>query len=150
MRKAFTLIELLVVMAGMSLLFSFGFANYRDFMQRKQLDVLARKIRADLRQAQGKAVAGEKPVGCATLDGYRVRWLSGTAYLVEAVCTNSVYTAKTVEIGGEFPNLQINTFPDIFFYVLSEGANADINISVNNTDTGENRQVSVMASGEIK
>lgn len=56
----FTLLELLVVFAIMGILMGIGLSAYSDFSQRQQVVQAAKKIKNQLRSAQGKALAGEK------------------------------------------------------------------------------------------
>src|SRR4030067_2741764 len=100
--QGFTFVELLVVLVTMVLLFSVGYANYRDFYVRELLNSAANSLKADLRLAQSYAGSGVKPSsGCTILDGYRIRVdTTAQAYYIEPVCDGSALTAiKTIGMG---------------------------------------------------
>jgi len=72
--SGFTFVEILVVIVTMSVLFSFGYAGYRDYARRQNLEAWARKVSGDLRMAQQLASSGAKPSNdCGVLEGYHFR-----------------------------------------------------------------------------
>ena len=83
----FTLIELMVVMLTMVLLFTLGYANYRQFQRRQILENYVRKVRGDLRLAQELALVGKKPAGCTTLFGYKFIRAGEQKYELRAYCS---------------------------------------------------------------
>jgi len=70
--KGFTLIELLVVVALMGLLIAISLAGWGGFRERKTLEAAGLEIAAQLEKARSRAINGEKPAECGTLDGYQV------------------------------------------------------------------------------
>lgn len=148
--RGFTLIELLVSIGIMVLLFSLGFANYREFAKRQELQNVMKETRVNLRQAQEQSTAGEKPVGCTTLNGYTVRRTSPTRYIVEADCDNATYEMKAVEYLTKYPDITFGVFPDFTFNVLADGVSSDVTITITQTSTGDVGQVEITSAGEIK
>lgn len=123
----FTLIELMVVMVITALLVGGGLAAYTSFNQRQLMISAGQGFYNDLRFAQGKATANEKPAECevgqpqaGALERYELAFTSTTAYQINAWC------------GGELVQLNLNrTFPagvvlksgdNVSFYVLGKGA----------------------------
>ena len=156
----FTLIELLVVIMIMGLLFGFGYANYRGFQRRQQLEGVVREFKTNLRLAQQLALTGKKEAECATLEGYRVRRV-GNSYEIGAVCDGSEacnntpsYCIKTVQMP---PNISINAFlvvplgpgNQFRFLVLSKGVDSSATVTFTHTATGDTRSVEITPSGEI-
>lgn len=126
----FTLIELLIAISIIGILVGFGFAKYYEFNRRQTLVQAAQGLKNNLRLAQDKALAGEKPgrsfdwcrgVG-ETLKGYRLRFPTNTRYLVEAVCSNDAVPAeevKSVDLrGGVTKSAGLD---EVLFRVLAQG-----------------------------
>lgn len=68
----FTLIEFIVVMSIISLIFGIGIVRYQDFNRTQTIKSAGLTFKNELREIQGRAVAGVKPATCtASLDGYR-------------------------------------------------------------------------------
>lgn len=147
-KSGFTLIELLVTISIMGILFSVGIAAYNQF-NRKQIVVQAAKtFKNDLRLAQSKALAGEKPTGCTnSLNGYQVSF-SSDSYSLSAICSASVLV-KTVPLPQ---NVTFSSVPSsILFRVLAQGTNLSANQTMTLTgfDVTQIQTVTVTPSGEI-
>ena len=88
----FTFVEILVVVVTMSILFSFGYAGYRDYARRQNLEAWARRVSGDLRLAQQLASSGAKPSDdCGVLEGYHFRVQANFAhqrYYFGPVCSD--------------------------------------------------------------
>ena len=93
---AYTLIELLVGISIISIVFSVGFASYRDFSRRQALSGVTKALISDLRLIQQKALAGEKIGSCTTLDGYKIN-ISSASYSLYADCASDILL-KTVDL----------------------------------------------------
>ena len=122
MKKAclgFTLIELLVAVSVMGIVFSVGVAQYQEFNRRQIVLQAAQDLKSDLRLAQDKALAGEKPSGCVTLEGYRLSFTSEKNYKIEAVCSGGVTSeVKSVDLSG---NVTGPSGEWVLFKVLAQG-----------------------------
>lgn len=121
----YTLIEILIVAMVMTLLFTVGYANYRDFQRRQIVTSFAKQIEGDLRLAQEYALGGRKPTsGCTQLDGYEFEInLSSQTYDIYPRCDGSRLTSiksaslpPGVTISSSFPSGSVN------FRVLGKGA----------------------------
>lgn len=159
--KGFTLIEIVVVVATMAILFGLGYANYRDFQRRQQLDGVVREFKGNLRLAQQLALSGKKPTGCTTLAGYRIRRNGTGAYEVVAscggnercssdpdFCVNEVVLPSNISIGTFAPSPG-NRF---MFQVLARGVNRDSNTTITFTHdfANDTSDIVITPSGEIR
>ena len=151
----FTFIELMIAIAIMVVLFTVGYANFREFNQRKILERGVLKVEADLRFTQELALAGRKPAGCDVLIGYNFLVSDDTTYVLQAVCGNDVYDVKTEDrIFDELGlTLSAPTPNPILFKVLGQGVDIDpaspAIITVSQTLTGNTHNVSIAAGGDI-
>lgn len=148
----FTVIELLVTMVIMGLLFSLGYANYRDFSRRQAVASAGRMVIADLRLAQSKALSGEKPC-TGNLSTYNFVIGAGS-YQIKAVCSgtgsNSVIT-KTQPLPSGI--LISSSLSPISFKVLGQGTNiptTGASITLSQTGTANIQTITVSEGGEIK
>lgn len=159
--QGFTLIELLVVIITMGLLFGFGYANYREFARRQQLEGVIRVFKADLRLAQQLALTGKKEVECGTLEGYRVRRAGAQSYEIGAICDGTEtcnntpsYCIKTVNLPSNItlsPFLLVPPGPGnrFTFLVLTKGVDSDATITFTQSGTSYTKSVNITPSGEI-
>ena len=149
----FTLIELLVVTSIISILFVIGVAQYTNFNRSQILDQAAQELKNNLRLAQTMATSGEKPGGCAVLDGYRVSFSSGNpdTYTIQAICGgNPVGPIKSFKLQSV---VRFSSVPSpILFKVLAQGTNLnnDLTIRLNFTGTSLQRTVTVSKQGKIE
>ncbi len=103
--KGFTYVELLVAMSVMLLLFGVGFANYRDFQRRQQVESAARTVLSDLRLAQESALSGRKicPANEVLLN-YSFQYVDQDTYSILEVCTPilapTITVIKSVDLQG--------------------------------------------------
>lgn len=88
--SAYTLIEILVSLTIIGILFGIGYVSFRDFARRQSIAGAAKVLQGNFRLAQQQALSGQKPSGCGTLDGVRLRINSTQSYAVEAVCNGAV------------------------------------------------------------
>lgn len=97
-----TVIEMMVVLVIMTIIFSLGFANFRNYSQKQILYQAKRQVEGDMNLAKEYALAGKKPeAGCVPLDGYRWTYKDTTAYSVFADCG----TSTNVSIGKDLVTL---------------------------------------------
>ncbi len=124
----FTLIELLVVVTISVLMVGGGLAAYSSFNERQLVKSAGLQLYNDLRFAQGKASANEKPddEACTqtqgSLEGYNLAFSSPTTYTVEAICNG---VSVPVEVERNFSaGVQLIEGTEVMFYILGKGAEA--------------------------
>ena len=154
-RSGYTLIELLVVMMTMIILFSLGYANFRGFQRRQQLESVVRMVKADLRLAQANALSGKKPTSGNCSDAasnvlaYSFTKTSDTptSYEIRAICPGLVNTIKPVTITGA----TMSAFSEIQFNILGRGTNISGGEIVITITSGEgSRDIKVRSSGTVE
>ena len=100
-RSGYSLVELIISISIMLVLVGGGLAAYREFDARQSLVNGGRDLASNLRVAQKKAQAGEKPNSpeCIndTLESWRVFNQTGstTAYSIRAICGGQVSSTPT-------------------------------------------------------
>lgn len=147
----FTLIELLVGISVITILFTISVAKYNEFNRRQILVQAAQELKSNLRLAQSKALAGEKPSGwCAnpgqSLEGWRLSFDGSSAYSIKAVCTGDLEASfKTVTLPSSVTRLSGTS---VLFKVLAQGVEAETSFTL--SGYGESRKVTVTTTGEIK
>ncbi len=119
----FTLIELLVVISIIGILFVIGIAQYMNFNRRQILDQAAQELKNNLRFAQGKALAGEKPASWCVdpkhLRGYRLKFNSSGSYIIEASCSDGNFQLiKSVNLPSSITG---PSGTSVLFKVLAQG-----------------------------
>jgi prepilin-type N-terminal cleavage/methylation domain-containing protein len=158
--KGFTIVELVISIMIMGIIFSLGFANYRDFQRRQQLESAVRLVKGDLHYAQQLAIAGRKPADPAgnpcettTLVGYVFDRTSNSTYQILARCEGGDVMVKgPVSLPV---NIQIGGFGggnEVLFRVLARGVarTGTTTISFTFPDSGVvARQITISTSGEI-
>lgn len=150
MRKScsgFTVVELLIILSLIALLFTLGVAQYNRFNRSQNLTKAKDELISNLRLAQGKAMAGEKPEVCMeTLSGHKLKFIDNSHYKIVAVCVEEVDiktditlpTGVTKQAGSD----------EIFFRVLSQGIESDISLIL--SGFGETKTITINTAGEIK
>lgn len=148
--RGYTLIELLVAISIGIIVFTIGFAGYREFSRRQALTGIVKQIKADLRLAQQLALTGQKPTvgSCVRLDGYSFTRTSPTSYQLIANCTNANRIVKDITIS---PNTTI-TAGTVIFKVLGQGTNltAPLTFTITNSLTGTSGNIIIGIGGDIK
>lgn len=154
----YSFIELMIVIMTMTLLFSFGMANYRDFQRRQSLEASVRQVRSDLELAREFALAGKFPPACmdTSLDSYR--FILDTAnddYTIVAVCDGG---AIIVDIGKSDikvpPGFDISGSLSLTgaldFLVLGRGVDSVHTYTLTSkTDSSLTKTIRVSLSGQI-
>jgi prepilin-type N-terminal cleavage/methylation domain-containing protein len=144
----FTLIELLVVISIISALFSIGLAQYNKFNRRQILVKAKDQLISDLRLAQSKSLAAEKPAACGTtpLSGHKLKFIDNQNYKIVAVCGNEVDLKTDIALPAgvtKQPGLD-----EVFFRVLSQGSPTDVTLTL--FGFGEKQTITITTAGEIK
>ena len=150
----YTLIEILVALSISATIFVIGYVAFREFARRQALLGAGRNLHADLRLAQGQALAGQKPDGCTVLVGYAFTVLNVSTYEVTGVCSNSSFSIKTRDMPAGIVFEPLPTPNPIIFKILGEGTNiiagSRANFVLLQEATGNQSTVSVNWTGEIK
>ena len=147
----FTLIELLVVISIISALFSIGLAQYNKFNRRQILVKAKDQLISDLRLAQSKSLAAEKPEACGTipLSGHKLKFIDNQNYKIVAVCGNEVDLKTDIALPAGVTKQAGPGDPDeVFFRVLSQGSPADVTLTL--SGFGEKQTITITTAGEIK
>jgi len=152
----FTLIELLVVMTIIGILFGVGVAQYTNFNRRQILEQASRDLINNLRLAQTKAANGEKPPGCATLDGYKVSFSSGgtsnpDTYRIVAICGGSEKgESKTFSLPSVVKFNPLPSPSEVLFKVLAQGTDLNNDLTITLTAFGKTKTITVTKQGKIE
>jgi type II secretory pathway pseudopilin PulG len=151
-RAGFTLIELLVVITIIMFLTGGGIASFLTFNDRQTVQNGAKLVQTYMRQAQGKARAGEKPPACAAakLTGYRVQLTANSSQVIlSAVCTNGVHTHTSYTLPGGVisENNHTITFANLYGGVINAGTVTIMSNPANVTDYSYSFEVT--PGGEI-
>lgn len=148
MKHGFTVFELVITVGISLLLLGLTIGRYHNFDQRQRLQQAALTLKENLRYAQTKSIAAEKPEsGCSSLRGYRVRF-SVTGYNLVASCTEGLVGTP---ISTTFPGgVSFNPVPAEFtFNVLTKTVNTASPISLVLTNGSQSYQLVVYAGGDI-
>lgn len=154
-KAGYTIIEVLVALSIAGMLFGSGFVSLREFSRRQAVTSAGRTLNGDLRQTQGYALIGKKPLGTicdtTTLIGYDFYVSSSTQYQIRARCTGGTVDVKTVDLesGVQISNPSPNP---VVFNALGEGTNvsASTTITLSQLLTGNVITVTITQAGEIK
>ncbi len=143
--KGFTLIELLIVIVIVGILSTFGVSSYRKFNQNQILKQAAFNLANDLREAQQKAMSGEKPAGCGTLSSHKLIFTSSNTYKIAAYCGSDIDIKTGLSLGA---NVSVSGNPSITFRVLGQGLPASQAFCLNSS-YGKIYKICVTTTGEI-
>lgn len=153
--KAYTLIETLVVMVIVGILFSIGYAAYRDFGRRQELAGVAKLIEGNLRKAQQSALSGVKPdnADCnppQSLKSYDFYLVSNNKYRIRANCDGGTVIVDEISIPDSI-TITLAQNP-IVFKVLGAGTNVDVSTDIVLTQiaTGKTFSITVDSGGSVK
>lgn len=158
-QKGFTLVEMLVVMTIIGILFAVGIARYQVFNRNQILTQAAEELKNNLRLAQQKALAGEKPAisgFCTdpgdTLASYRLKFIpSGLRYNIKAICSDGSVQPNDF-ISYNLPeNVTGPGGQEVLFKVLGQGIDANSQVTFTLTYSGVGiRNVTVTRVGKIE
>lgn len=98
-KRGFTLIEIILAISISSILLWQGLVRYNEFNRRQQVEQAAQDFVSVLRNAQNRAITGDKPAsGCSKLEGFQVSpTLSSNTYYVAAVCDGGALVERRTE-----------------------------------------------------
>jgi len=143
----FTIVELLIILSLIALLFTLGMAQYNRFNRSQCLNRAKDELISNLRLAQGKAMAAEKPSSCTeTLSGHKLKFTDNQNYKIVAVCGEEI----DIKTDVAFPDGVIKQAGpnEIFFKVLNQGIESDVTLTL--SGFGETKTITVNTAGEIK
>lgn len=158
----FTLIELIVVVVIIITLTGLGIAGYNSFNQRQTLRQAAEEVKSNLRDAQNRALSGEKDcticrgadLTCGTNDDPVLNyWLfsitGATTYTISGSCGALAFGSKsfTLATGLSFSPATLN----IYFKTLAHGITnqGTVTITITQASTGNTINITITPSGEI-
>ena len=146
----FTLIELLLVISITGILFSLGVSQYMKFNRQQMLSQSAQELKNNLRYAQSKAMAGEKPEGCGnqSLEGYKLVFPDDQNYKIVAVCNADIDVRTGLSLRKNV--VKISGPDQIRFKVLAQGVIDFGTIVLQYSDIGNTEPVTVTEAGEIR
>lgn len=150
-KKGFTLIEILVATTLIAVLFSLSLSYYNRFNRSQTLSQAINNLKSDIRLAQDKALAGEKPTQClaVTLVGYKVKFVNNSTYQMTVLCDGSEYSVS----GKESISLPTGVAKsagasEVFFRVLGYGVDQAITFTLSYQGVGQ-KTISVSKTGEV-
>lgn len=145
----FTLIELLITISIIGILSAIGLARYNQFNRRQILVQAAQELKSNLRLVQSKALGAEKPTGCDTLSGHKLKFLADNKdYKIVAVCGGGEIDVKTGLALGS--NVTKSGPSSVFFKVLAQGVEEETTFTLSALGAGDPIDVVVTVTGEIK
>jgi prepilin-type N-terminal cleavage/methylation domain-containing protein len=157
-KSGYTLIELLVGLTIIAIVFSIGFAGYRDFSRRQAVAGVTKSIQSDLRNAQQLALTGQKPtvdylnnpVTCTRLSGYSFSRISAINYQIIANCVNAVNANHIVKNITLSSDLSLSA-GSVKFKVLGQGTDLSAPVIFTVTHTaGTTGTITVGIGGDVK
>jgi type II secretion system protein H len=142
--SGFTLIEVLVVATVIGLLTGVGIASYNRFNEKQRVQQAAMTFATELRVAQKRANAGEKPVGClGDLEFYAITTTnSSNTYTLSTNCPGT----ETKNLGSHavFGNDQTFTI-----LILNKGFQSDASVTIQGLDGSNPVTISAETGGVI-
>lgn len=159
--KGFTLIELLVGITVTSIVFTVGYAGFREFSRRQALTGVTKMVVADLRQIQQLALTGQKPTGgvsCLKLIGYSFVRTGASVYELRANCDNTLITGSPILTSPVIKTTNLNgvtftaTTASTMFKVLGQGTNLNAvnSLTFTHTATNTNAIITIGIGGEVR
>lgn len=153
--KGFTLIELIVVVVIIITLTGFGIAGYNNFNQRQTLKQAAEEVKSNLRDAQNRALSGEKGSDLITCGANDVLnyWLfsitGATTYTISGSCGALVFGSKSFTLSTGLT--LSSTDNNIYFKPLARGITnpSTVTITITQTSSGKSINITISPTGEI-
>lgn len=147
--SGYTLLEVLVVLASTAILFTAGFAGFRQYERRQQLATAIKNLKTDLVLTQQLALSGQKPTDCTgTLQGYKIV-LNTMDYTIYVSCNDDEPVKGPISYG---PNIEYSGPASILFKVLAQGTDltTDSELVLSQTTTFTNKALLITPAGEIR
>ena len=159
-KRGFTLVEILITLTIIGGLFSFGYANLRNFSQRQATINASREVESAIKLTREFALAGNKPStgNCVTgaLDGYKIQFNdTADTYSIYAVCSGSDESVGRTDValppGIDLTLGQPET--SIIFKTVGDGTDipeeGSFVVITGNSGTENSVDVQISSSGEI-
>lgn len=154
----YTLIEILVVMTITGILFTVGYAQFREFSRRQLLTSARRQVEGDLRFAQELAQGNRKPESCDNNDpllGYTVTFdTSSETYTISPDCTNATSDDDRVRQMPNGTQIQSASPTTVQFKPLGQGTDlspSGMTITLTLTaNTSYSTTLNVSPGGEVQ
>lgn len=152
--SGYTIIEIIVSIFIVVTLFSLVSAGYRQYILKKNLDVVKATIVSDIKLAQEYALAGKKPTGCDVLNGYIFQtFTSGNRYTLRADCTSDV-EVKAVVLSKVASGINLLTNNSVLFKSMGLGtdiaAGGSRAFSIRQQTTMATRTITIYSGGEVR
>jgi len=144
----FTLIELLVSISIGLILVSGGLAAYKGMGEKQAIKQAGVTLKTKLRSFQQKALSGEKPAGCSSLQSYTVTYVSSSSYTVQAICSGGSGSATTFDLSDEV-EFQASFNPIVFSTLQTTVSGAPLTITLSKATSSYEYQVRVLKTGVI-
>lgn len=131
-------------------------AQYNQFNRRQILTKAKDELVSNLRLAQNKAMAAEKPEDCLDdeLEGIRLEFINNQSYQIVAVCNCGLGCPAVKEMVNLPSIVSKKSGPtEVFFKVLNRGVRltpVSAPIVLELDGSGETQSVNVTDAGEIK
>lgn len=158
-KKGFTLIEVLIALTIVAGLFSFGYANFRNFSRRQATVNTAKELESVINLTKELALSGNKPATCLDsepLDGYKISFnATAETYSIFAVCAGTDEsvgrTSVPLPAGTNLSLGQATNF--IIFKTLGQGTSipdtGNFLVTVSRSDVGNSAVLTVSPAGEV-
>lgn len=154
LKKGYTLIEILVSLTIISLIFYFGFVNFRDFSRRQTLESEARMLKTKIRAVQQLSLSGERPSGItcrapAVINGYLLKFYE-RYYEIKALCGENESLVERVDLSSGI--LLSSTSPTLLYKSVGDGTNltSDLVLTLTQEQTGNRIFIVVEKTGEVR
>lgn len=146
---------MLVVAMIISALSGVSLVGYNRFQGNQGLRSVSDQLTVDLRQAQQKALSGEKPAGwCGgpndQLTGWRVEFVDAFRYEIKGVCSDTTTVVdKTITLANSVTKSAGNQTVD--FMAITGAANGDVSFGLRRGLASGNVEttVSVTTAGSV-
>lgn len=163
----YTIVELLVVVTVLVLLTSFGLAGYNTYNQNETLNQAALSVESALREAQNRALTGEKVCknslganvcqvdpGCGdnndkVLTDWSVVITNNTTYTQQINCASTTSQTKSATLPLNIQFKVIGSFPQtVSFLPLGQRSAAASTITIKHTGLSQCIDVFVTVTGD--
>lgn len=151
MKRGFSFVELLVVTTIILLLAGSVIVGYNGFTNRQRVKQAALTLKSDLRVAQAKALAGQKPASevCTKLIGYTIAF-GADRYTIAPTCSDgNTYEAETRIVMLPVGLTASSSVNPITLFALSGSASVNSDITISNTGSTVTYTIIVSKSGAI-